>query len=245
MTLLQIERHHRAGAGKSDHSWIKHGMLETVVGAQIAAFRQAFPRSRAVLIDGNAGDGHGVELSQFDLFDGCRHSLPTPQLLASMAQRYKATLLLCERSRKKRKILKSCFPNALIVSDHSDAVAYAISEGFNYVLWLSDPCGPGGHGEDAMRQVALHVVRSDFVIVSNEASLLRFKGVSHSPYWQKHQKYVSMLDPQWWLDQLSKRYLARSKLIKPSAGFHFRVLTLGNYLTDGVRRQRGVEVFQR
>jgi hypothetical protein len=238
-------RRGREGAGKSDHSWIKHEMIGSVVGAQVAAFRRIFPDARMALIDGNAGGGVGVETRQADLFDGVRHSRPTPRLLTELARNHDAAVCLCERDRAKRNILTKEFPAATVVSSHREAAAFAVNPPFQYALWLSDPCGYSGHGIEHMRAVALTILRSDFVIVLNQGALERALAVNHSPYWRAHQKYTPMLQPPWWLQQIPKRFLARSDLVKQSSNFHFRLLVVSDFLTDGVRRMRKVEIITR
>jgi hypothetical protein len=234
----------REGAGKSDRSWIKHSFCEKAAGAQVAAFHRLFPDARMILIDGNAGDGIGVKMQQDDLFDGPRHSKPTPKMLSDLGVQHDAKVCLCERDSVKRRALRACFPNAIVVANHREAADIALG-GFNYAFWLSDPNGCAGHGVDQMRRVAMQILRSDFVVVSNELALSRFIGVAHSPYWVKHQAYVPMLQPSWWLQQLPKRFLARTELVKQSPGFHFRLLVISDYLTEGVRRWRNVEIVER
>lgn len=237
-------KQHREGAGKSDYSWIKHGFVKRAAAAQVAAFRQKFPGAQIILIDGNAGDGEGVEMQQRDLFVNQCESEPTPRVLADLATAYGATLCLCERVAGKRSKLKARFPDAVIVPDHKAAAALAL-RGFNYALWGSDPCGPAGHGLDQMRRVAMGILRSDFIVVSNEGALGRFIGVAHCPNWQKHQAYTLQLAPAWWLAQLPKRYLARTPLIKQSQNFHFRLLIISDFIADGVSRMRNVEIIER
>ena len=233
----------REGIGWSEHSWIKHDIAAKAVGGQVAAFRQRFPTAKMLLIDGNAGDGFGVELEQRDLFM-TKCSRPTAQLLDELAFMHDATLCLVEKDSDKRRSLITRFPKAIIISSHKEAADIALG-GYNYVLWLSDPCGYAGHGIEEMRKIALHILFSDFVVILNELALRRVKAVRHSPYWFPHQKYVPMLEPRWWLGQLCKRYLARTPLIKQSNGFHFRLLVVGDYLTQGVKRLRNVEIIAR
>jgi hypothetical protein len=237
-------KRNREGAGRSERSWIKHAFAGKAAAAQVAAFRRLFPNARMILIDGNAGDGGGVELAQKDLFIGAQLSKPTPHMLADLAARYGATLCLCECDANKRRTLRALFPSAIIFASHRQAADAAL-DGFNYALWLSDPCGPKGQGVGQMRRVAMQILRSDFVVVSNEIALTRFIGVAQYPQFYKHQVYVPMLEPAWWLQQLPKRYLARAPLIKQSNAFHFRLLVISDFLTDGVRRMHNIEIIER
>jgi hypothetical protein len=243
----------KQGKGKSDHSWIKHGMAQRVAGAQVGAFRFRFPDAKIILIDGNAGDGFGVPLDQFDLFLGFTASKPTPRMLADLAEQHGCTLCLCELKRKKREMLRDQFPDAVIVGTHEEAAALATSGDYDYVLWLSDPCGYAGHGVEHMRAVATvnstkklpRILRSDFAIIFNELAIRRVAGAKHAPDWQPHQKYTPMIEPAWWLQQLPKRYLARTPVIKQSSGFHFRMMVATDFITNGVNRMRNVEVITR
>jgi hypothetical protein len=248
---MTMSRRDKEKLGKSDRSWIKHGMAERVVGGQVAAFRSRFPDARIILIDGNAGDGFGVELDQRDLF-GVHSSKPTPRILAELAVRYGCTLCLCEFKRKKRQLLEMQFPEARIVATQCEAASLAIRGGYDYALWLSDPCGYAGHGVEHMRRITMiastkvsRIMRSDFVIVFNEHAVNRVVGASHSIYWQPHQKYTPMLDPAWWLAQLSKRFLARTPIIHQSTNFNFRLMVVSDFLSDGVKRLHHVEIFPR
>jgi hypothetical protein len=246
-----MSRRDKEKRGKSDRSWIKHGMAAKVVGAQVGAFRYRFRGARIILIDGNAGDGYGVELQQFDLF-GIHTSKPTPRILADLADEHDCTLCLCEARQKKRVLLREQFPQAIITATHREAALLAIGGAYDYALWLSDPCGYAGHGVEHMSTIAIpmcgkvqRIMRSDFVIIFNEQAIHRVIGASHSPYWYPHQKYAPMLEPAWWLQQLSKRFLARTPVIKQSPGFHFRMMVVSDFLTDGVTRLRGVEIIPR
>jgi hypothetical protein len=247
-----MSRRDKEKLGKSDHSWIKHGMAERVVGAQVGAYRYRFPDAKMLLIDGNAGDGFGVELQQFDLFDGVRKSKATPHILAELADAHSCTLCLCEAKREKRRLLRGQFPEALIVASQCEAATFAVRGGYDYAMWLSDPCGYAGHGVEHMRRLTVpmsnnvqRIMRSDFVIIFNEHAVNRVVNVRHSPYWQTHQKYAPMLQPAWWLQQLSKRYLARTPVIKQSNNFNFRLLVISDFITDGVKRLRNIEIIPR
>lgn len=234
----------REAFGFSPHSWIKHEIAAKAVGGQVAAFCMRFPAAKKLLIDGNAGDGLGVELEQRDLFM-TKCSRATARLLDELAEEHGATLCLVEKNRDKRRSLIARFPKAIVVASHKEAADLALDGGYNFVLWLSDPCGPAGHGVDEMHRVAMRILYSDFVIVLNERALHRFQAVTHSSYWFPHQKYIQMLEPKWWLGQLPKRYLARTPLIKQSGNFHFRLLVISDYLTHGVQRLRKVEIVPR
>jgi hypothetical protein len=236
-------RKNREGAGKSQNSWIKHNFFAKVVAAQVAAaFRSRAAPSRAILIDGNAGDGGGVILNQADLFDGAVCSQSSAALLMRLGREYGATVCLCDKDIRKRETLFRLFPSATIVESHAQIPRLA--QNYNYALWLSDPCGPAGHGMEYMRAVANSILRSDFVIAFNEGSVTRMLGTKSG--WDTHcTKYGPMMDPQWWISQLGKRYLARTPIIKQSEAFRFRLLVASHYLADAILRIQNVEIIRK
>jgi hypothetical protein len=239
----------RRERGKTENSWIKHDFAARVVASQLAAFRCLHPNDRMLLIDGNAGDGVGVPKRQGDLFEGETLSRPTPQLMIELAARVgNADVCLCEVNARKRASLYSRFgrvPGVIVVANNSE-VWSAIRSDHRHGLWLSDPCGPKGHGVDHMRTIDRRLP-CDFVVIFNETSTGRI-ACTHKPNlaWQKsRQLYAPMLEPQWWLDKLRKRYLARSRLIRQSSNFGYRVMIISNYLADAARREPFDEIIER
>jgi hypothetical protein len=105
------------GAGKTEFSWIKHRAIDKFGSGQVASFRLAYPQAPMLLIDGNAGDGKGVEIPS-DLFNTDRIkrkvSRSTPELLSDLASDHHTQLCLCEKNKDKRLILKDYFPEAYI-----------------------------------------------------------------------------------------------------------------------------------
>jgi hypothetical protein len=228
----------REGAGKSESSWIKQGLARGAVQSQAYAYRRANPSHPIVLIDGNAGDGVGVPIPQLHLFED-RQSHPTPRMLFEIADKLGGvTVILCERNKVKRESLKRLFPRAIILPNNKDVPAH-IRPDHRYALWLSDPCGPSGHGVDAMRKLADDPrIRTDFVVILNEGWITtRLRGTS-SPMWAtSRQRYSQMVSPLWWARELRKTSVAHSKLVAQSANFHFRLLIVANYLADVARRK--------
>ena len=228
----------REGAGKSDNSYIKEDAIYRHARSQANAYRVTHPNDRVALIDGNAGDGRGTILPQADLFDGPKKSATTPKTLEVIAEDIggNCDLILSESSHTKRIALRQLFPTAFTVDSHDKAPDLLCIE-HRYALWLSDPCGYSEHGVTAMRRVALRPdFRSDFIIVFNEGSLCRLKGTK-SPKWDPHREfYLPMLDPSWWAKTLQKRWVARTRLIKQSAGFCFRLLIVADFLGDVAKR---------
>src|SRR5215471_920210 len=172
--IVPLPRRNREREGKSARSWIKHEFIAKVAGSYIAAYRVSHPRDRVILIDGNAGDGQGVPRNP-DLFDRAEYSRPSPEIVTALAEDVgNADVLLCEKDKHKRKQLYARFPKAMIVATHDEVVPNILPE-HRYALWISDPCGPAGHGIDHMRAVSKRV-RCDFVVVFNEGIIGRFNG---------------------------------------------------------------------
>jgi hypothetical protein len=236
--------------GRTDNSWIKHKLVGKPAWAQCAAYRAVWPDERILLIDGNAGDGIGVASDQIDLFDGQIISCPTPSLLADIADALgNADLWLCEKNPDKRSDLREQFPEATILSNHDHVAEHLrhLGQPYRYALWLSDPCGPSAQGVDAMRALGACCSRCDYVVILNEGSIVRMQSTKPASLrWATHRtKYPPMLDPQWWLENLNRRYLARTRVIHQSAGFNFRILVVANYLADAAHRPPFVEMFER
>lgn len=231
----------RERKGSSDHSWFKHQLDAKAVSGQVCAFRARCPTDRILLVDGNAGEGIGVKKTQSDLFEGDTLSQPTAQILTDLAERVGgADVVLCDNDPRKRAMLWQRFPQAIILADHRE-IPYIIRPEHHYALWLSDPSGYAGHGVEHMRAVAERVL-CDFVVNLNEHALRRvFK--TKGPKWDPHRvKYRGMLEPDWWLDKLGKRLIARTRLIRASPNFHFRVMVISNFLADSARRAPFVEI---
>jgi hypothetical protein len=230
-------------AGKSDNSWIKHGFVARIVSSQVAAYRYLHPSDRILLIDGNAGDGIGIRNG----FEGELLSRPTPQLMTELGALVgNADVCLCESDKRKRAELFSRFgrmPGVTIIADNCE-VRSVIRGEHRYALWLSDPCGPKGHGVQHMLKIDRRLP-SDFIVIFNETSTGR---IAHTRdvAWQKSRcLYAPMLDPQWWFDSFRKRYLARSRLIRQSPNFGYRVMVISNYLADAARRDPFNEIIER
>jgi len=238
----------RENAGKSDTSWIKHKLIQQAANGQINAYRVRHSTARIAIIDANAGDGEGVPRPQCDLFeDGPSISIPTPALAASLAVEHGGDVYLCEKDADKRRDLRSRFPSAVILDDHADVPARLA--GYEYVVVISDPCGPSGHGIDHLQSIARHIKYADFVVVFNEGWLRgRLAGVKPASHpdedtpsrraWQTTQRiYTPMIDPCWWMTTLGRRHIARTCLVRASANFQYRVLVVANYLSHAVQRR--------
>jgi hypothetical protein len=237
-------RSERRGAGWNQKSWIKFGLVQKFVESQAAAFRVRFGKApRVLLVDGNAGNGQGVHLPQPDLFLGDAIAKPTPSIICDLAERIGADALLCESKIVRRELLMHQFGKRATIIDDHDKVPSHLKD-YNYVLWLADPCGTKDLGHMAMREVALRVVTSDFVIVFNEGWLRRLRGVKEGePGWcVSHERYMPMIDMDWWTDHLKKRQVGFTPIIPASPGHQFRMLIVSNYLADAVKRHPTIRI---
>jgi hypothetical protein len=204
------------GEIRSERTPMKLRMLKTAVTAQIEAYRLRHPRRRILLIDGNAGDG-------------AVHQLTTPELLSAIAARDgNADVVLCEKEFEHRAQLQRRFPGACILRDNAEA-PFNLDRRHRWALWLSDPCGPSGHGCDAMAMLAAKIP-SDFVVAFNEQLCLRSQ-------WQRTKTHlVAMLQPEWWQRLLQRKRLSRTHVISISNNFQCRVIVLANRLGDETSR---------
>src|SRR5262245_2464497 len=232
--VLQFTPRNREGAGHSRRSWIKHNFVAKIAASYIAAYRTRHPDDRILLIDGNAGDGKGVE-KDVDLFDRSIMSKPTPQILMDCAEfAANADIVLCEMDQHKRKELWKQFPETTIVASHPEIISQ-LRPYHRYAVWISDPCGPKGHGIEQMRQINRRVM-CDFIVILNEGSIKRVMGTTSDKWKTSRQLYGSLIDAQWWLTQLDKRWVAQSDVIRASPNFHYRVWAISDFLADCTKR---------
>ena len=223
-------------SGKTPNSWLKHDYANRLVHSQVYAYRANHSHNRILLIDGNAGDGLGAPRPQYDLFNGEQLSQTTSQVLCGISRRVgNCDVVLCDKDREKREQLMTHFPRVPIVERHSDIISFV--NGHKYVLWLSDPCGPRGHGPEYMAQVARLAPLSDFVIMFNEGAVRRIMGTQSSCWQTSRENYGPLLEPRWWLHKLNKRFFVRTdRVIQASSGFRYRVLLVSNFIADQVKR---------
>lgn len=249
--MLKMRKRDRSrdGVGKSERSYIKHDIIKRVVGGQASAYRLKNPGTIAI-IDGNAGDGLGVERPQLDMF-GPNRSTTTAELAMRIADDIgNAVVILCEKLDDRRAALRSRFRDAIILDDNAKAMS-AIPSNCKYAVWISDPCGPSDHGVDAMREVA-SAMRSDFVIAFNEGWISsRCAGltgeceneVARRASRTMRDRYLPMIEtPTWWADQLRRERLARTPIINGAQNFRYRVIVAANVLSDSARRRPFEEV---
>ena len=225
----------REGVGKSEKSYIKHDLIRRVVGGQIGAYRLK-NSGRIAIIDGNAGDGIGVELPQMDMFRA-NMSTTTAELATRIATDVgDAVVILCERKKDRRAALTYRFKDAIILSDNSRALD-AIPSDCKYAVWISDPCGPKGHGVEAMRSLALSM-RSDFVIAVNEGAIRRIASTESGLWKTQRDLYQPMIEsPTYWSEQLCRVKLTRTPIINGAQNFKYRIFVAANVLSDASKRR--------
>lgn len=225
----------REGAIKSDRSHIKHDLIRRVVGGQLGAWRLR-NKGQIAIIDANAGDGLGVEMPQLDLFEDV-HSTTTAELAVLIGERdLCARVILCERDKQRRIALADAFPGTIIVSDNASALD-ALPPGCEFAVWISDPCGPAGHGLDAMKKFA-RSIRSDFVIAFNEGAVRRIASTVDDIWLTSRERYRPMIESEtYWADALARRRLARTPLIQGARNFRYRVLVAANFLSNSALRR--------
>ena len=242
MNKLQARKRNRSrdDAGRSKSSYKKHGLVEKVVVGQASAWRAKHKGSLAI-VDMHAGDGIGAIRPQLDLFDA-NVSIPTAALAVAVAARFEGTAILCEKDAGKRDRLAALFPAAIILDDHRDAPRSVRS--INYVIVISDPCGPAEQGIPYQREIALANRYADFVNVWNYQFHKRLGGVGMPDEMSNRQmrgwntskvRYLPLGDPQIWLRQLHRRYLARSIPLDQSSNFKPCVLVATNFMSRPLR----------
>jgi len=237
-------RRRRERAGKSDRSWIKHDYVDRAAVSQVNAYRVNRPDHKVLLIDGNAGDGLGVviDTEQQDLFVHEIMSRPTPAILTAVADQVgNAEVVLCEKDLVKRSSLYQKFPTAQILGNHKEAPS-VIRPDHKYALWVSDPIGPASAGFEPMRQVA-HKLAADFIVILNHGSINRINKTSSVIWERSRELYGERIDPEWWRQQLNKRYLALSHVVGQSPNFRFRIMVIADYLADACFRHPFTEIY--
>lgn len=224
----------REGIGKSERSYIKHDLIRKVAGGQIAAYRIK-NNGRIAIVDGNAGDGIGVDLPQADFF--CQNMSTTTADIATRlaASACDATVILCEKDKRKRAALTYRFSKAVVISDNANAID-AIPSDCGYVLWISDPCGPAGHGVEAMASLAKSI-RSDFIIASNEGAVKRIAATKDEKWGTARERYQPMIDSEtYWTETLCRRRLSMTDVIPGARNFRYRIIVAANHLSDAATR---------
>lgn len=229
---------------KTEHSWQKHSFLRKPIYSQACAFRvSALGRSggRILLIDGNAGDGIGVEKEQGDLFEPTL-SEATPAILMGIAEAVgNCDVVLCEKNKARRVELMHNFPNAIVLINHREALK-EIKPAHRFVLYVADPCGLKDMGVEHMRAVNQCAIRqgakADFVLVLNEGAVENVRGLKADTQSARtsHARYDEWLKPEYWFAHFNKRWIARSVRIDQSPRFRYRILVISDWIAREVQK---------
>lgn len=234
----------REDAGKSPLSWKKHDLIKKAVSAQFHAFRVKHPQARCLFVDMNAGDGEGVEIAQKQLafsFIEIPQSVTTAELAVRNADDL-VDVVLCEKNKKKFEHLQARFghvPGVTIIRDHADVLS--LIAGYDYVIVLSDPCGPAGHGEETLAAISRSVPKADFIIALNVSAVKRINGTYQTEAEvgragksnaTSRKRHGWKNDPIAWRNRLGRREVAvsRGEPVRISRAFWLRVLVVTDYL---------------
>jgi hypothetical protein len=242
-----MSHQNRAGAGYSEKSFWKHEVACKAATGQLAMARKVFPAVRMVIVDGNAGEGMGVEPAQPDMFMDVR-SESTPELAVRLGREFNCDVVLCEKRADRRLKLTERFGRETLVTildDHGKAPAIAAARSYQYALTISDPCGPSGHGVEQFLQRISHIVeRSDFITILNMKFLFRLDGV-HTPNkgWDRSKElYSPMRHASYWMQALGRRRASQTEVFNSSNGFSWRMFVIANHLSSGATRRPFSEV---
>jgi hypothetical protein len=245
----------RAGAGFSPNSYRKHRRMELLIASQAHAYRVTHPRARILLIDTNAGDGHGVREPQMNFFED-EVSQPSPLVLADLyGQIGAAGLIVCEQNRKRRESLeielKRQVPQAVVLADNRDLIGMTF-EAFDWALVVSDPCGYSqrngkGHPLEVLQYI-MGRVSSDAILTFNRGALARHLAVGDEPGPYDNERITAVRktrhEYEWmdelsaWASRLGRRRAARSRVVSQSSNYKFQLIVVANYLADRIQRNR-------
>lgn len=225
----------REGCISSENSWLKHDLLAQAIQGQMMKYIVTHPGHLVLGVDGNAGDGHGVLKLQLD-WERPNMSPTTSDIFNRLKCKYPHTMdaVLCEKDLSRREELVRRYQGVAIIGNNSAAPEHVLRE-HRYGLWSSDPTGAAGHNIDAMIEFSKRLP-SDFVVVVNFNWLNRFTNKANARL-APHQKYSWMSEPAAWADKLNRRHVWQTPLYTMSASFHYRVLVIANYISDGVKRR--------
>lgn len=232
----------REDAGKSPSSWKKHALVMRAFSAQFFAFLKKHPHARCLIIDMNAGDGEGVEIAREQLafaFIERPISTTTAELATKQSAR-NIDVILCEKNKIKAAKLRERFnkPGIRIIGDHANVLPFVA--GYDYVIVLSDPCGPAGHGERTMAAISRLVPKADFVIALNEYAVRRINGTHRDEAEVGRPGKANATsrrlhgwkdEPLQWRMLLVRKHVAVSKgdPISISQGFGLRLLVVSDF----------------
>lgn len=238
-------RRENDGAGKSAASWEKHTIIAMALRAQAAKAKQAF-RGRGVIVDMHAHDGCGVQTPQLDLF-GDHSSTSSAGIAWQTARDLDLDLILCERNRQRMAALKERFGDRASYLGNNSLLTGVEWRAYSWAAVLNDPNGHSEHSVDVLTHIAAQpTLRSDFIVMINEGSLLRHMGLARKGE-NDHlysnvqalrgsraaaEVYAWMLQPEDWRKRLAKRFVACSRECTNGIGYRGRLLLLTDSLAN-------------
>lgn len=224
---------------KTKESYRKHGQVGRAVAQRLISMVKRLKPQRILLIDGNAGDGHGVGVPGRLLTSETTAHILIRQAIHYRTLGYNVDVILCEKKRINRKSLEHYLRQwcpylddfVRIIGDHHHVIEH-IHHSYDYVVWLSDPAGYSHHGEfsgngehpprpheSPMFRLTHIVPHCDFFILFNETTLTSTKseGKSHGKQrsllalanYRKTRVRRIMLRKSYFADVLELPYLAR------------------------------------
>lgn len=260
--------------GKTEESWRKHDILESVASAFIAtanAKRFDFFRRNpsGIGIDMHAGDAKGVPHKQGDFFR-VNESTTTPAIFERLSRKYDFPVLLCERDKAHRASLSERFANFAVTGDHANAPNFiaGLNPRPTWGLCISDPNGHGKLGAEHMAKLGRLMKRMDFAIVFPQGAVTRHLAVGKEGDDAHHangaaiagvratvEKYEWMMSDEkdrWgdhlpsreWMSRIGRSHMAATRLISASRNFRYRVIVVSNYLPQGITRNQLFQVMK-
>lgn len=249
--------------GRTEESWRKHELLESVASSFIAAGNAIAP-GQGIGIDMHAGDAKGVPHPQADFFNP-NLSTTTPEVFERLSSRFGMPVLLCEKVRERRASLEERFPQFSVIGNHAGAPSHisGLERRPSWGVCIADPNGHGNAGIEHMGRLSSLIPRLDFVIVYPHGSIERHLAVKKDGCDTRHknaaaiagsrravEKYEWLRDPNnpdrngkplpslELAARLGRNRMAVTPVLTPSPGFQYRIVVISNYLPDGVTRNR-------
>jgi hypothetical protein len=231
--------------GSSEESYIKHEQIRRLALGQAAIALRTLLRNggKVRIADMHAGDGIGVEPSQFRLAFMPQDSAATPLITYDVAKLLRehgvgVDHYLCEINSRTRKRLARLARNmgAKLISDHAELPDIV---GYRWGLYINDPNGPGKHGDATLTRIARRERTSDFIIVVNESALSRIAGVkTPTPgfSWARTPEDIAAFqenhawrsDPGEWAKRLHRSSVLASRSTYGSHAMKGRILLVSN-----------------
>jgi hypothetical protein len=233
------------GAGKSATSWEKHELMRRALQAQAAKAQMALG-GLGVIVDMHAHDGHGVTAPQVDLFNNSE-STSSAMLAFRVAHKHGADLVLCEKNKERMALLQQRFGDVPIYLTNNEKLLLLDWKYYTWAIVLNDPNGHSEHAVPVMQHIARQRgLRSDFIVMVNESSLLRHLNVAPSSDTDDDHvnapaikgsraaaaAYAWMQQPEQWRRKLFKRHVAHSAETTRGKAYRGRLLVLSDSLAN-------------